>query len=715
MTKKELSYDPTILEAVDNLSSMAELDLEELKLEKGDKTDREQLRTSQWLDPKNDIKTIESVKSTLKVVHNYLKHVYSKEGKQLSDKEMQGGVKSIVALASEAVKKIDECAAFFKQKGLLTESKEYIELMEFYEKKILSRFEETLSSEERWEDELKTEEDIADIQRRGLKDLEAVTRDRDYELFHIAKEDGSKFYNRNLIRHIRLVSDFDQMMNDIAEDDPLLRIKTIQDQIVLDLSLNIKKEIQDLLDEWVKKAGKFRDNFFIQELFRAVMALFLSSNKNNTLSHTTGKSCYAYFSDFKNYLRGLLQGNDYREYIENASEEEEPFIRQTLELIHKICFAMFTSQINHTNALSFLLRITASEVPKSKKSTRSSMALWNKLLDDYELLSKELKKHPSGPLFKILDIISDKEPSGFDPYMQDDQPAKLFDIHVNGKKIKVLNLACPTMQRQIDKARIIPEFYGVMRHAKKNYQRFLVINFQDRTSWKEFARSKALEDLQKEAEIKAELEVVTLPKNSDFYLQTNEYMKIGGAQEFKDLILQQLQSEEECGFSFPKSWDRKKLHSFIKDVIDATDRLFFGNKEVYSRKNRLDFIEIVYQFLILYFVIQSGATYLAFTAKDSVDTSATAVGAFFAFIKLLKGDLAWKEEENDFLIALVFLPALLTRERAVDIRALSRMVSMLSVVSGEAECDIHKVQKGLDGLFAPNFTKGLSFDPTESP
>ena len=44
--------------------------------------------------------------------------------------------------------------------------------MDFYDHKILKRFEEVIQSEDRWEEEWAGEEDPADIKRRGLKDLE---------------------------------------------------------------------------------------------------------------------------------------------------------------------------------------------------------------------------------------------------------------------------------------------------------------------------------------------------------------------------------------------------------------------------------------------------------------------------------------------------------------------------------------------------------------
>src|SRR3989338_4114188 len=256
--RNNYSDDPSILEAVDNLSSMAELEIEEVRVEEKESTDETiRLNINKWFDPRNEQKSLTSAKNTFKAVHRYLEHVYTKEGKSLKDTEMQRGVRSIIALANEAAVKLDQCRAIFGDKTSITETKEFRDLIEFYEKKILKRFEEVIQSEEDWEEEWGGEEDAADIQRRGLKDLESVTRDRDYELFHLSKEDGTRFYNRNLIRHIRLVADFDQIVSNVDGADPLLRVRLVQDKQAQLAAKSIYSYLGNDLDRWIRRAGKF--------------------------------------------------------------------------------------------------------------------------------------------------------------------------------------------------------------------------------------------------------------------------------------------------------------------------------------------------------------------------------------------------------------------------------------------------------------------------
>ncbi len=714
MAKRTLTDDPTILEAVDNLSSMAEIEIEEVKVASKESADEMiRLNVNRWLDPRNEEKTMNSAKSTFKTVHKYLKHIYTKESKNLKDKEIQRGVRSIIALASEAASKLDQCREFGIARGSVTDTVEFRELIEFYESKILKRFEEVMKGEEDWEEEWSEEADAADIQRRGLKDLESVTRDRDYELFHISKEDGSRFYNRNLIRHIRLVADFDQLISNITSDDPLLKVRVLQDKQAQLEAKYIYSHLGGDLDRFVKKAGKFREDPLVQGFFRSVMALLLASNRSNTIGQTMAKPCVSYFADFLMYLRGTLFNVDYLSLIENPPEDLPVFYEHMLELVHKVCYCIYNYKEDRSDALALFTKIVKQDDgPISEKSTRSAISIWNEMLDDHEHLHSELNKFPSGPLFKVLDIIHDGPPGDFDPLMNEDKPNRNYGLHLGKNHVQVLTMPCPTKQRFIQKAEIIPEFYGFLRHMKKLSQKALVINFQDRTSWKEFARCDALEKIQDGAEFHRELDVVTLPKETDFYFQADPYLKIDSAEEFIENLVEQFESEEGCGFYFPKYYKRAELKTFVKEAVKTIHETFFGKKERLSRKNRLDFIELFYHMLILKFLVTSQATHLIYCAKDGLDIPAVFSGTTFALAKIISGDFEWREEEKECYSSLIFLPPLLVRERAVDLKLLSRSVSMLSIVSAELELNRGKVQKAFNGLLGTSFSEKLSVDWT---
>lgn len=717
MTRDSLSKDPNILEAVDNLSSMADMNVEQLKMEKeADLGEGLQAGVTRWFDPKSEEKTYDSVKNTFKTVHKYLEHIYSKEQTALKDIDMQKGVQSILALAREAAAKVDRCSGIFsqgKKRESITESKEFRDLEEFYEKKILKKFQEVLESEQAWKEEWEKEEDVLDFERKGLKNLETVTRDRDYELFYITREDGTKFYNKNLVRHIRLVANFDQLIGELSGEDPLVKVRVVLDKEGMHSAAVIKKESFSQINAWLKGAKHHKEAPLVRDIHKTLMALLLASNSRNLIGQTSGKNCLGYFIDFQTYLRDIVSHVDYKSIIDNPPEDPDHFFHRMITLIHTLCFHYFIHQIDHNEAYSFFAKIIENHRKESigAKSHSNSISFWNKLLDDHESLYLELKQFPSGPLFKVLDILHDQDASlTFDPYLAQSRSFVFYHLHYHQMSAPCLKFPCPIEQKTIDKASVLEEYRGCLRHLadRQQQEKVFLINFQDRTSWQEFARCKALEDFQINAEFNDYMVYLNLPKNTDFYLQSDIYISNNNAGEFKQVLLEQVISGQECGFSFPVGINPANIKTFAAKVIDIIHEHFFAGNELLSRKQRLDFIEIFYHFFILKMIDEISPDFIGFVCKDGVDVSSIGSSGFYAFAKMLSKNDEWKEEERDAFSAMIFAPALLLRERVIDIQRLSRIVSMLSVMTGALEVEKTAILKIFEGLFSEKFFSRLS-------
>lgn len=722
MGDQKRSAESNILEAVNHLSSMAELNIEELALEREEgATDRGQQSKAtlsrRWLDLGSKEHTVKNVKDTLRVVHRYLKHIYAKDSKQLEDLDFQKGVRSIIELANEAVDKVDQCSLILGQGQRLQnlyETKEYRDLQSFYQKKILAKFEKVLEEEEAWQEEwVNKESQVVDIERRGLKDLETVTRDRDYELFYMQKDDGSHFYNPNLARHIRLVANFDQIITSLDGTDPLVRIKLIQDREEYELAKKVQTECKKEINAWCVQARKQPNLPIVQKIYLTLLGLFMGSKPRNLLQHTSGKCCLSYFRDFCHYLRGALQEPSYFEWMNNPPDMSDALAKTSLELLHAICFALYTHEPNHYKAVNFLYQIIESSGfdRTSIHGDPNYLTIWNRILESQELLSLQLKNHPSGPLFKTLDLLSEKDDRrSFDPIMQENIPAVYYKAKLFGKEVQCIRMPSPTRQRRIGSVHIAPEFKGMLRYlaGRSGQRRFLVCNLQDRTSWKEYHRCKVLEEYQTEDDIRWTLWLMSLSKDSNFYNQSDDYLKISDPEEFFDVLLEQITSDKECGFYIYNAMDSSELTEFLKGAIRWTHTHFFGAKKSLSRKNRLDFIEIVYHLLILRAVQLEKIEFIGFMCKDGIDAGGVTLASFYAFIKLLSKQNSWKDDQMDLLLSMTFLPALLIRERCVDERRLQRMVSMLSVLSAELEVHREKILADLDSLFKEKkFTEAI--------
>lgn len=705
MSKKKLYEDDiSIMEAVDNLSSIAELNPEEVEAERGE----ERTRVLKWLSPKKTGDELAEVKRSFKAVHNYLKKVYGKDAKSIKDQEMQRGIHAIMVLAGEAVEKIDKCSSLFaKAHGVemkLSASKEYQDLQKFYHDKIIKRFKESLESEDAWLAEWTAEKDVKDIERVGLKDLETVKRDREYELFYLRDDEGNPFYNKNLLRHIKLVSDFDEIAFSDLHEDPLLKVKVVQDKDANETAKELLEEVGKEAKDFFHDALKFKEHQLVCFVNMALMALLMASNERHLMKQTFGKTCLSYFSDFQFYLREAFLCPQYGKTVELAAGERDRLLHATIELQHALCHALFLRKGLKSDMGAFVYNLihTAEEGKEDVKHKGSILSFFTHLLECHDDIEDILRKYPNGPLFKTLDVFRDQDAIvGFDPYKQENLPSRVYQFGNTHLGTTVLRMACPTKQERIDQAYVIEEFIGFLRSLcmKKEKKKLLIFNFQDRTNWKEIARCEAIESLQSDAEYAKHIWVVTLPKSTDFYLQIDEYVRETNAKNFLKQLMEQVGSFEECGFSFPRGITKKEITAFTQKILPLIHEHFFDTKESLTRKNRLDFIEIFYHFLQLKVLEIIKPEYTSFLCKDSLDIGAAANASFFGFTKIISKDPSFSEEDKDLMLWMVYAPSLFVRERPIDIQRLNRLVSFLTITTVLFEEKRSKILKDFEPLF----------------
>jgi hypothetical protein len=702
----------TVMEAVDNLSNLAELSESVVAEEdkEGGIGEEEALEGSEHIAHNK-----EKVKETFRVIHHYLQNVYEKDKGELGDPETQRGIQAIMVLAGEAAQKVDRYTNLFKgAQGGVTDLKEYKELQQFYLTKIVKKFHSALVSEEEWQKQWggSAEEDLLDIQRRGLKDLETVRRDKEYELFFIRKEDGRPFFNRNLLRHIRLVGEFDETVSDPEGEDPFLRIKVIQDRDVHQAAKEILHAAAPYIDEYYKEALRHKDVDFVNALSKAIMALSLSANVRNLMENSTGKSCISYYADFHHYLRQAMGSEEYQRFIASPPAPSERFSHCLINLSHALCAALFLHRASREEMVALIDRM----IKKGKKgwicepAKASPLAFWNNLLDGDEQMRQLLKHYPNGPLLKTLDVFRDESAiHGFDPFSQDNMPSQLFFFSNEALHITCLRIPAPVHQEFIGKADVIEEFQGFLRAltTQMKGQRLLLFNLQDRTSWQEHSRCLALEEIQKRAEFSQTLFVVTLPKNTDFYFQAANYQHLNDAPSFCELLQEQVVSGEQCGFFFPPSIRKAELHAFVKEAIPVIHNVFFGDKKILQRKNRLDFIEIFYLLLTLKLTEMIRPDSVSFTCKDAIDIGAASNVELFGFLRMMNDGASWSQSEMQFLLWMLYSSSLLVRERAIDHVRLNRSISALAIVAAELEAKRKEVIAACSHLFHTPFFEKL--------
>lgn len=671
MSKRNSKDKLTILDAVDNLSSLAELDAPSSEAGLA------------WTSETDISENQERVKQTYRVIGDYLRHIYEKNQGQLKEPETQRGIQAIMVLAGEAAQKVDKFSSLFKgaHGGSVTQLKEFQDLQKFYLNKILRRFQASYESEAAWEAEKFTAPELMDAERRGLKNLETIRRDRDYELLQINNDDGTPFFHRSICRHIQLIGEFDEgVVEATAPDDPLVKFQYIQDRDLQLSALDMAQAASLPIFDFYKEAMRYKGHPFIAALGKAVMALYLAKNMRNLIHNVTDKSCSDYFHDFHLFLREALQTEEYKRLLAEPKSKLSSFNRTLLQLTHTFCFLFFMRPPLRQEATTYLLRLLQMGGGQLLKDPfYETLGFWNHLLEDDECFRQMLSEHASGPLLKALHLFQEeKVGKGFDPLAQGNYPSQLFTLMDDSSHITVIRLPSPTHQEYVKAAQEASEFEGFLRYLKGRDQKYLLINLQDRTGWQEHARCLCLEQLAHREEFAETLITVTLPKNSDFYLQKGHYHNLSDAVLFIQTFKDQISSFEECGFYFPAEMRSAKLTQFASEMMAKIHHFFFQDHSHLSHKNRLDFIEIFYQFLILKLIEWVGPDTLSFTCKDGVDIGAAESATFYSFIRMMGSEDPFTLEDREQLLWLFFHPALTLRSREIEIQRFNRAVSALA-------------------------------------
>lgn len=695
----------SIIEAVETLSSIADLEFDreigiaqrhEIVLQ----DEKIAYKTVHWLHEKDASETVTLVRDTFRVILHYLRHFYKKEYGFVTDPKTIEGIKTIMVLVGEAAKKLDKYTNLFQQahQKSITECKEYKQLQEFYLSKIARKIDEgvlgkwilglSLSKIQRptvVETTLipATKEIKLPDTKHVFVDLESVKKDTEYELFFIRKEDGSRYFSPRLLRNIKLVCDFGSYFGERKGLDPLENVRQWLDRVLHDSARSIIKSLGHHLDHYYQELAQVSNQEIITSLNKTLIALMMSSHSNNLLRHDPLKCCAEYFDDFQLFLRETLQTSTYQRWLAYPPNANDVLAHDVLEMIQTMCRTLYSGLHGLEDLVSIVQSLihesTHQQSPEHQKEVEFTKRKWNRLASDYSAMVKLLKRHPNGPLFKVLELLEANSYQFFDPLMQHNLPNSFFDLFISNKRVENLRFAAPVVQELITKAQVNDEFKGFLRSYQANEGTHLLINLQDRTSWMEHARAVALEELQNHGDLKDVVRVVTLAADTDFYHQLAPYNQMNHADIFIEQFKEHLKGEG-SGFYFPSTLNKEELNAFIDRTLKSIHKVFFSNKNVLLREHRLDFIEIFYLFLILKLIEMTQPTSFSLTCKDGIDIGPLHSAEMFIFLKMLNENTAWSEREMEYLNFMLYGPALLIRERVVLPERFNRMISAIKAL-----------------------------------
>lgn len=698
---KQNSQMLTIEEAVETLSGIAEMEFpkdaalansEEISSQNNMVT----LSAAQRLKREDLENTQQLIKDTFRVVLKYLKEFYDKKYRNDADIEARERVKTIMVLAGEAAKKLDRYTTIFqKAKGhSVTAVREYRRLQEFYLTRIARRIDDSVLS--KWILELtkdalaRRDREIVQTEPKKISalhvfiDLESVKRDTDYELFLLRKEDGTRFFNPRLIRNIKLVCDFGVSLSGERQDDPFDNIRLWQDRAMCAAAKDILSMLGTSLDRYIHEARRSYRQELAGDLNKAVIALMMSSNTKNLLGNRPVKCCIEYFQDFLLFLRFALKSDEYQRALVYPPKKHDSLAYLELDVIHSLCRALFVGVQEYREILQVFEQIFHNAIANMSHehvvAAKASRTIWSQLAATNGAMSKLMKLHPNGPLVKILEILESDSQHPFDPIQQYNIPNRLYSIYNQDHRIVNVRSPSPIYQESIDHTQILEEFKAFLRgNAAENYHnKYLIINFQDRTSWKEISRCKALEDIQEVKELGKYLTVVTLSKDTEFYNQLPPYENDKNAETFMKHFEINLR-DENCGNYFPDKIKDQLFPEFVHKIMRAIHKIFFGSKNVLTKENRQDFIEIFYLILQLKLIDIVRPEIFSFMCKDGIDVGSTASAELYAFLKLIHAE-SFTDEDVERLNLILYTTPILVRERILIPERFNRMLNVLKKI-----------------------------------
>lgn len=723
--------DVLLIDAVETLSNIADMDLER---EMGITEDHElniqsqhlTYRTVHWLNEQNADHAIDLVTDKFRFILDYLRDFYSKDYTLVKDPKAADGIKTIMVLVGEAAKKLDKYTTTFHhvQKQSILDLQEYRQLQELYLSKIARTIDEGILG--KWilalsQRTLKKRKPIETKPQPVLKghkqpltkhvfvDLESVKKDTEYELFFLRKEDGTRFFSPRLVRNIKLVCDFGNYFGESKTEDPFHDMELILDRYIQSSAKSLFRTLHSVINRFYREGLIYRQNELVETLNKSIMSIMLASNVNNLKKNEPIKCCTEYFHDFQRFLREATQSREYQKLSNYAQDKGSPFARCLLETVQAISCGFVTSMQGFAEVSPVVARWIDEAQGVEGAEGNKKEGLVERLRHDYAVMNKFIKKHPNGPLIKVLESLERGTYHFYDPCWQNNLPSQLYSVYLNDQRMMCLHMPSPTYQEFINKATVNEEFKAMLGAFSANYMmmsKYLLINLQDRTSWKEHFRCAALEELQRMHQYESNFTVVTINHDTEFYNQLAPYNDENQIDLFMDHFTEHL-SDESSGFYYPKDVKRAIFPQFVQDMMKSIHKVFFGGKNVLTRDRRMDFIQIFYLFLELKIIEVVKPDAFSLTCKDGIDCGSTANAFMYCFLKLLSNE---KMSNDDYALLNVILygPSMIVRERAVMPERFNRMLSALKVIeTTQEELGKEKFRESIEAIFKKHFK--LSF------
>jgi hypothetical protein len=700
-TKTIKSEDVSIVSAIETLSSIADLELtsalqDPLLIIPPPREAPVMVRTVRWLHQKNAERMQSIMREKLRIVFSYLNHFYESERERFARKESIEGIRTIMMLVDEASENLDRYTKLFlgTQGKSVKESKEFLDLCTFYETKIAPIAVHRDVS--KWISALPIAEILAQagVAQPGWTrkiayaplsvELEDIQRDIDYELLLIRKADGTRFFTPKFIRSMRLACDIERAVDLQGRAQVEVQIEALRRMQVGTIVNYLLSNCYPALDSFFHAAHRAKDHPLVLELYSPCIALMVAALQTIHRSESPrAKGIVEYFDDFRALLSQLVHSSEFKRLLTYPPANEHSWEYVLLRLAESFASTIVDGapfSIDFVSAFKGLLNQGMSQAIEEQGPPDETLSHMLNL--SFAALRQLIGSRVNKTLTRMLRELDTKTKFSFDPLADQAVPTHLYNFSWRGELIPIVRLPSPTRQERINEAFPSELLQIALRRHGRKAGRFLLINLQDRTGWKDGARCQAIEELQRKDDENTMLSVFSLCCDGEFYQQEGVYEEKSSAKEFKRELLEHM-TEPNCGILFPRT-TQMSIGREIEELIEQLHKSLYGGRNVLTQEQRIEFIDLLHVLLLLRVIEETRPDMIFISCKDGLDSTLPAISNLFCFLKLFNQRPS-SGEEKDWLAAVLLGIPLIERDRLLFASRYNRMTSLVRFLEIETQ------------------------------
>ena len=681
--------DVSMVSAIETLSSIADLGLASTlqdPLINSSQADEAPvvLRTVRWLHQKNAEHMISIVREKLHDVLVYFKHCFGGKRERIDHEEFMEGARTVMLLVDEAAENLDRYTKLFlgSQRTSLKETKEFLDLCDFYNSKILAKASEAHASERKSTSHLveilekvrltpsKMAQQISTIPLSV--ELEDLQKDIDYELLFIRKADGSRFFTQKLIRSLKLACDIEQAVDWQGTKQQRAEIDEMKGEQAATEARYLLNSCYPLLDAFFHSAHRFKDHQLVMDVYSPTIGLMEAAIQSihRPAAHQT-KGGEEYLSDFRTLFLEAIHSPEFKRLHTYPQSNTASWEYALLKLSENLASRIVDGALLSKDVVSAFKGLLNQGMSMAVEELGLSDDTLSKTLElNFSALGHLLGKSMNATLVRMLQELQDRQTVHFEPLVDQALPMHLYDLSWHDDLIPIVRLPSPTRQEKIDSA-VPSEIFQMALHDDRGGRKALLINVQDRTNWKDWARCKAIEELQEQGAVS----VVSWANDSDWYRQEGVYESLTSAEQFKQELMDQIKNTH-----LPQSM-RGTIERDLLVLFDCIHKSLYGGRNVLSKAQRLEWIGLVTTLLFLRAIGETNPSTIFVSCKDGLDGSLSTIASLFAFLKLFNQRTS-SEEDIEWLGAMLSCLPLMERDRLPFVDRYSRMTSYIRFLEG---------------------------------